>query len=252
MATEPLETGPASAPATETSTTEADTTSAPSAQPAGSTKKAKAPTAAMLKQLIVNLRAERDILQQRLDEAEERALGLADEVAVLRWQATQPRAQDQRDESDLGIFARSTPLTSKPSLAADGSDPGVLPMGLTGLTIVAAMVTVLAFINQGALHLFTLVMVGLTLLLGYAAWTTRVTRVEVRVQRGVVYVDRGGEVRSFDLRTAATEVEVTGKPTDEDWQVTLTKRTGDPETITARIVDPQWFTAQLHEHRPRP
>ena len=197
------------------------------------------PTLAVHQELAA-LRAEREDLLQRVAEAEEESAAMAVQLAAARKEA-----------ADLALFEQSTPLLSEPTLAADGSDPGVLPMALAGTAIVAAMVTVLAIINNGIFDLFTFFIAAVTCVLAYGAAATKVVPVEVTVGgRGMVYVKRGEETHTYDLRSESTTVEITGQPGDGDWSVKLSKRFGDPEKITSSMVDPQAFLAQLREWRP--
>ena len=190
------------------------------------------------------LRVERDALEARALEAEQVAEQLAIELAAAREQLA------REDHAHLTLFSETRP-TGDAKLAADGSDPGVLPVALTGLAVVAFLVTLLSAANSGVTALFTVVMLALTTLLGWLAWRTRVVTVDVTVSPGgVVAVESAGTTHRFDLRSESTRLEVRGSPEDSDWQVRFLRRALDPFTITARDVDPSAFMAQLRRHRP--
>lgn len=139
---------------------------------------------------------------------------------------------------------------SSSTLAPDGSDPTILPVALAATAVVAAMVTLLATLNGTLRSPFGLVVLGLTVVLAWLAWLTRVVRTQVSITRGMVYIDRGGSSYRFDLRSEATGVEVAGRPGDPDWQVRFLRRSMDPFTVDRTMVDPHEFTRQLRTWRP--
>ena len=188
------------------------------------------------------LRAERDALEARALEAERRAEALAAELA-------EARAELAFDDGRLSLFDDVAP-DDTPGLAADGSEPGVLPIALGGTAVVTAMVAVLAALDRGLGSPVALLMIALTCLLAYLAWQSRVETFQVSVSRGMVYVDSSSANYRFDLRTASTQVEMTGQPGDAGWQVRFLRRHLDPFTVDASMVDPAEFVAQLREWRP--
>ena len=202
-----------------------------------------APTRATGAAELRRLRAERDALEARALEAERRAEALAAELAAAR-------DAPAFDEGRLSLFDDVAPDTT-PGLAADGSDPGVLPMALGAMAVVTAMVTLLAALDRGLGSPVALVMLALTCLLGYLAWQSRVESFEVSVSRGMVYVDSSSASYRFDLRTESTQVEMTGQPGEAGWQVRFLRRHLDPFTVDASMVDPAEFVRQLREWRPK-
>ena len=187
--------------------------------------------------------------------AEERAARLAAEERLREHEEA-----DAGDASDGGATAASgdarrslslfdsPQMSSRPTLAADGSDPGVLPMALLGLAVVAGLAAGLALLNGRVT--FGVVMLAATGLLGWAAHASWVSPVEVSVNRGVVYVEQGQDKHRFDLRSEATHLEVLGVAGDLDWQVRFARRGLDPVVVHAGHVDPQAFLAQLRHYRP--
>jgi hypothetical protein len=188
------------------------------------------------------LRAERDALEARALEAERQAEALAAELAAARDALA-------FDEGRLSLFDDVAPDTT-PGLAADGSDPAVLPIALGGMAVVTAMVTLLAALDRGLASPVSLVMLALTCLLGYLAWQSRVETFEVSVSRGMVYIDSSSASYRFDLRTPTIQVEMAGKPGQAGWQVRFLRRHLDPFTVDASMVDPAEFVRQLREWRP--
>ena len=192
------------------------------------------------------LRAERDELEQRALAAEQRAAELAAEVAALRAQLAEPV-----DPNRLSLFDEVGEDAAGPG--GDGRDHSVVPLVLGGVAVVSGMVAVLALVNRGPASPVTLLMLALTVLLGYLAWNNRVEHWNVSVGRGMVYIDSGTGSASyrFDLRSSSTEVEMTGQPGDPGWQVRFLRRHLDPFTVDASMVDPHEFVAQLREWRPQ-
>lgn len=193
------------------------------------------------------LRAERDALATRADEAERIAEQLADELADVRSRLAQERAH--AGEEQLALF-QARPEHSEPLLSGDGSDAGVLPMALTGVAVVSAMVALLSWANSGLTAFFTLLTLALTAVLAYFAWQTRVIKVSVEISRGIAYIEAGGSTHRFDLRNEATQLEIRGEPGDARWQVRFLRRAMDPFVVDATMVDPRHFMAQLREWRP--
>lgn len=176
--------------------------------------------------------------------AEERAARLAAEERLREHQESLGEAG-----SDHSLSLFDQPQASvRGSLAADGSDPGVLPMALLGLAVVAGLATALALLNGRMV--FGTVMLAATGLLGWAARATWVAPVQVDVIRGVVYVEQGQEKHRFDLRSEATRVEVRGRAGDLDWEVRFARRGLDPVVVHAGHVDAHAFLAQMREYRP--
>lgn len=191
---------------------------------------------------VASLRAERDALARRCEQAEQRVRDLTAEVAALREQAAQrPTA------SDLSFFASDD---AGAGLGRDGSDPRVVPLVLGAIAVVSAMVTLLALLNGTLDSPFGVVMIALTVGLAYAAARTRVPASQVTVTEGVVHAEKDGSTYRFDLRSDATRIEVVGEPGDAYWQVRFLRRAMDPLVVDAEMVDPHSFMAQLREHRP--
>jgi hypothetical protein len=188
------------------------------------------------------LRAERDELEVRAEEAELRAEELAAEVAALR-------AELEADNDRLSLF-EDLPPDDTSGLAADGSDPGVLPMALAGTAVVTAMVGLIAAFQSGLASPVALLMLGLSCVLAVLAWNTRVEQFEVSVGRGMVYIDSPSNSYRFDLRSSTTQLEMSGEPGDPGWQVRFLRRHLDPFTVDASMVEPGEFVRQLREWRP--
>jgi hypothetical protein len=192
--------------------------------------------------VIRRLRAERDALEARAVEAEQRAEALAAELADAR-------AELAVDPTRLSLFDDLPDAEPNPR-AADGSDPAVLPIALGATALVAAMVALLAALDRGLASPVALVMLGLACLLAYLAFQSRVERFEVSVSRGMVYIDSSSNSYRFDLRQPTTEVEMTGQPGEPGWQVRFLRRHLDPFTVNSTMVDPVEFVRQLREWRP--
>ena len=211
-------------------------------EPVGEDKAPPAPSRATGADELRRLRAERDALEARALEAERRAEALAAELS-------QAYADLAADDDRLSLFDELAP-DDTPGLAADGSDPSVLPIALGGTAVVTAMVGLLAAFDRGVASPIALLMFALTVLLAYLAWNSRVERFEVSVSRGMVYVDSSSTSYRFDLRTSTTRVEMYGQPGEPGWQVQFLRRHLDPFTVDASMVDPHEFTRQLREWRP--
>ena len=211
-------------------------------EPVGGKKAPPAPARRPAAEEIRRLRAERDALEARAVEAEQRAEALAAELADAR-------AELAVDPTRLSLFDDLPDAEPSPR-AADGSDPAVLPIALGATALVAAMVALLAALDRGLASPVALVMLGLAGLLAYLAFQSRVERFEVSVSRGMVYIDSSSNSYRFDLRQPTTEVEMTGQPGEPGWQVRFLRRHLDPFTVTTTMVDPVEFVRQLREWRP--
>ena len=211
-------------------------------EPVGEKNTPPAPARTSAAEEIRRLRAERDALEQRALEAEQRAEELAAELA-------EARAEPAVDPGRLSLFD-DLPDEQPSRRAADGSDPAVLPIALGATALVAAMVALLAALNRGLGSPVALVMLGLAGLLAYLAWQSRVEHFEVSVSRGMVYIDSSSNSYRFDLRQPTTEVEMTGHPGQSGWQVRFLRRHLDPFAVDATMVDPVEFVRQLREWRP--
>ena len=207
----------------------------------GEGKKPPAPVRATGDAELRRLRAERDALETRALEAERRAEALAVELAEARAELA--------DDGRLSLFDDLAP-DDTPGRAADGSDPGVLPIALGGTAVVTTMVGLLAAFDRGLFSPVALLMLALTGVLGYLAWNSRVERFQVSVSRGIVYVDSSSTNYRFDLRTSTTQVEMVGEPGQPGWQVRFLRGHLDPFTVDATMVDPAGFVRQLREWRP--
>jgi len=183
------------------------------------------------------------VAETRVRELEAQLAAVAEELAAEE----EDGGSQPVDPTTLSLFDDPQPVAA-PSLAADGSDPGVLPMALIGVSVVAGMAAVLAFVNDRAG--FGIVMLGITVLLLWFASATWVTPIEVSVNRGIVYVDEGSSKHRFDLRNERTQVEMSGEPGDRDWEVRFVRRGLDPFVIRDGMVDARAFVSQLREWRP--
>lgn len=169
--------------------------------------------------------------------------------------ATEPLSEpsgddDPEDDSGLSLFDGASAHPER-ARAADGSEPGIVPVALGGTGAVALLVALLSWVNTGLLEPFTIGMAVLAVVLLRVAWATRVQPTEVSVSDGgVVTVVRRGDTHRFDLGSATVRVEVTGHPGDAGWRVRLYRRSLDPVDVDATMVDPEAFLAQLRAHRP--
>lgn len=188
------------------------------------------------------LRAERDALEERALAAEQYAAELAAELADLR-------AQAEVDPGRLSLFD-DLPPDDTPGVAADGSDPAVVPVALGGTAVVTGMVAILAAVDRGILSPVALLMTALTCLLAYLAFNSRVETFEVSVSRGMVYIDSSSNSYRFDLRSTSTQVEMSSHPGQPGWQVRFVRRHLDPFVVDATMVNPHDFVRQLREWRP--
>ncbi|MDQ4052225.1 MAG: hypothetical protein M3237_05925 [Actinomycetota bacterium] len=181
--------------------------------------------------------------EARVRELEARLAAVAEELAAEE----EDDGSRPVDPNTLSLFDDPQPVAA-PSLAPDGSDPGVLPMALIGTAVVAGMAAILAFVNGRAG--FGIFMLGITVLLLWFASATWVTPIEVSVDRGIVYVDEGSSKHRFDLRNERTKVEISGQPGESDWEVRFVRRGLDPFVIRDGMVDARAFVGQLREWRP--
>ena len=186
--------------------------------------------------------------QRRAASAEARLAEVVAELEILRGGST---PQQEPADGDFSLFQDQ--LMSQPSLAADGSDPGVLPIALGGTALVGFMVVVLTTVNGRLFQPFGIAMMAITAALAYFAWQTRVERIEVQISDGgVVYVERSstGALR-FDLRSTSTHVAMTGEPGTTSWELTFTRGGGlDPFTVTGAMVDSTAFVQRVRTFRP--
>lgn len=245
MPAAPAATGPDAAPgAAPTGTEPAEALAAGSQTPGSLAAGSRA--AGSLAAEVDRLRAEREALKVRCAEADARGDQLAAQLAEAR--AELARLQEEGGEG-LSLFD-DVQQEHVPGFAGDGSDPRVLPVILGGTAVVTAMVGLLAVLNRGLTSPVAVAMLVLTLVLAWFAVHTRVVPVEVTVIRGLVYIKHGEDTHRFDLRSDSTRVEMTGQPGDAHWQVRFLRRSLDPFTIDASMVDPHEFTARLREWRP--
>ena len=181
--------------------------------------------------------------------AEARVRELEEALAEAQAEAVAAADDDDPpyDPNSLSLFDDPQPVAA-PNLAGDGSDPGVLPMALIGTSIVAGMAALLAFFNDRPG--FGIVMLGVTVLLLWFASATWVTPVEISVNRGIVYIDHGSTKHRFDLRNDRTQVEMNGRPGDNDWEVRFIRRGLDPFVVRDGMVEPRTFVGRLREWRP--
>ncbi|QYJ03915.1 hypothetical protein KUV85_16575 [Nocardioides panacisoli] len=192
------------------------------------------------------LRAERDALARRAAAAERRIAELETELARARGELAQQADREQDDGLSLFEGGEST---GSP-IAGDGSDPRALPLILGATAIVAAMVTLLAFLNGNLFTWFGIGMAAITAGLAYAAVATRVEPVSVHLARGIVHIEQGDTKYRFDLSHEATRVEQHGRPGDSDWRITFARRHTGPFSVDATMVDAAAFSAQVQQYRP--
>lgn len=192
-----------------------------------------------------SLRAERDALQTRCAEAEQRVSALTVELAAANARITELEAAAA---SPISIFEGGD---GEPrALARDGSDPRVLSVILAATAVVAGLVALLALINNNLDTTFGFAMVVTTLGLAYAAYRTRLRTSEVSLSNGVVYAKVGETSYRFDLRQSGTRLDMVGQPGDPSWQVYFHRKGMDDFVVDDRMVDPTEFVRQLREYRP--
>lgn len=187
------------------------------------------------------LRADRDAWRQRAVEAEELAEQLAEELAGTRAELAEART------TQLSVFEDAEPAVGFGALAPDGSDRGALSVAL-GATGLVALLAALLSVFTGSVGLFTLLALAMAAALSYAAWNTRVVRVSVTVENGVVTYTHGDVTHRFDLSNPHTRVEVRGAPGDVDWAVRFLRRALDPVEIDASMVDPHEFMSRIRRY----
>lgn len=204
------------------------------------------------------VRADRDDLRRRLDEAEQIAEDLAEELGHARARLAEHEQRDAAQTASDGARSGRLPLfdenTDTPDgliRSVDGSDRLVLPIALAATALVVFLVALLSFANNGFLDLFSIGTLIASGGLARAAWLTRIVPVEVWVDRGVVLIRRGDASLSFDLTSASLKFEVTGMPGDDNWRVRFYRRGLAPVDVDARMVDPDAFMAQLDRYRPK-
>lgn len=191
------------------------------------------------------LQTERDALARRCAAAEAEVQRLQDELDSARAEL-----RDRPTAAGSPGISLFDDAPSTPGLAGDGSDPRVLSVVLGATAIVAGMVTVLALINGKLATPFGVLMIAITIALGWAAARTRVVPVEVSFARGIVYAEQGETSYRFDLRKSETPVEMVGSPGDAHWAIRFPRRHLEPFVIDATMVDPYEFTEKIREFRP--
>ena len=116
--------------------------------------------------------------------------------------------------------------------------------------MVTGVVAAYAALDRGLFSPVALLLLAVTVLLGYLAWNSREETWEVSVGRGMVYIDSSSDSYRFDLRSSTTKIEMTGQPGDAGWQLSFLRRHLDPFTVDASMVDPVEFVRQVREWRP--
>lgn len=193
-----------------------------------------------------SLKAERDALAARCEDAEQQVTDLTAELAAAHARIAE---LEGAAETPISIFDGAD-ADSGQGLSRDGSDPRVLSMILAATAVVAAMVALLALINGNLDTTFGFAMILTTVGLAYAASRTRVMGVDVSVSHGVVYIEKGESKYRFDLRNEGTVVDMVGKPGDSYWQVQFHRRGMDDFVVDAAMVNAEEFVRQLREFRP--
>lgn len=191
------------------------------------------------------LRAQYDALAQSYADSEANVRRLEAQLADAQARIA---ALEARSAGSFSLFEGSEQSGGR--LTGDGSDPRVLSIMLGATAVVAAMATLLALLNGNLMSPFGIVALVLTVVLGWAALSTKVEPIEVSVVRGLVYVKKGDSTHRFDVRSASTQVEQVGTPGDPDWELRFARRGMDPFVITASMVDAPDFVAQLRQWRP--
>lgn len=191
------------------------------------------------------LRAQYDALAQSYADSEANVRRLEAQLADAQARIA---ALEARSAGSFSLFEGSEQSGGR--LTGDGSDPRVLSIMLGATAVVAAMATLLALLNGNLMSPFGIVALVLTVVLGWAALSTKVEPIEVSVVRGLVYVKKGDSTHRFDVRSASTQVEQVGTPGDPGWELRFARRGMDPFVITASMVDAPDFVAQLRQWRP--
>jgi hypothetical protein len=193
-----------------------------------------------------------DDLSRKYAESEATVRRLTAELAEARERIAALEALDLRPpvtkETPLSLFEGGD--YNGGSLTGDGSDPRVLSVVLWATAVVSGMVVLLAMINHNLFSLFGIFMLILTVGLAFAAASTKVEPIEVSVVRGLVYVKKGENTHRFDVRSPSTQVNQVGRPGEAGWQLEFPRKGMDPFVITAAMVDPVEFMAQLRQWRP--
>jgi hypothetical protein len=195
----------------------------------------------------IGLQAELDALAARCAEAEQQVADLTAELAAADARIAELEGAAQ---APISIFDLPETGPVGAGLARDGSDPRVLSMILAATAVVAAMVALLALLNGNLATPFGFAMILTTAVLAYAASRTRVMGVDINVNHGVVYIDKGETKYRFDLRHDGTLVDMVGKPGDSYWQVQFHRKGMDDFVVDSGMVDPQEFVRQLRQYRP--
>jgi hypothetical protein len=188
------------------------------------------------------LRAERDALEARAVEAEHMAEQLAEELAATRERLA---AVEAEAAAPLTLFEDSEALSP-----GSGADHGVLPVALGGVAFVLLAVGVLSLFNNGLFSPFTLLMLGVAGVLGWTAWEVRPQSTDVRIEDGVVRIERAGSSYRFDLGNDTCRVDTFGQPGDADWRAVFRRGRLEPFTVDASMVDAPTFVAELRKYRP--
>jgi hypothetical protein len=171
----------------------------------------------------------------------------AAEEAAAAAAASEPAEPEADDPNSLSLFDGAQPVDDPPRGAAD-NDPA-LPKVLIGSAVVAGLATLLAFFS-GNVGL-GLLMLAITVGLLWALNATRVPPIEISVNRGIVYIDQGESKHRFDLRNERTQVEMSGRPGDRDWEVRFLRRALDPFVVRAGMIDDaEGFVRSLRQWRP--
>ncbi|VXC46038.1 hypothetical protein [Nocardioides sp. AX2bis] len=190
------------------------------------------------------LRADRDRWRNRCLEAEQIAEDLASHLAAARADVT-AAAEAHRGADSGGALPTGSTSTG------DGTDPGILVVGVGATAVVSVMVVALVVLNGELLSVggaMTVLIAAGLLWATRRAWELRGPR--ARVDDGVVVVRGRDGVHRFDLRREATKVRVVGEPGDRGWRVVLERRGLDDLVVTPAGTDPEAFTAALRRWRP--
>lgn len=190
--------------------------------------------------------AERDALEARCADAEQQVADLTAELAAAKARIADLEAAA---DAQISIFDGADGSVGA-GLARDGSDPRVLSMILAATSVVAAMVALLALVNGNLFTTFGFAMILTTVVLAYAASRTRVMGVDVSINHGVVYIEKGESSYRFDLRQKHTLVDMVGQPGDAFWQLRFHRKGMDDFVVDADMVEPHEFVRQLREYRP--
>ena len=191
--------------------------------------------------------AEYEALARRCAEAEAEVRRLRAELDETRAQLAARPEEAETSPDRLSLFEGDP---QPDGLVGDGSDPRVLSLILGATAVVAAMVTLLAFLNDKLTTPFGFIMIALTIGLAWGAAKSRVQPIEIHVARGIVYAEQGETSYRFDLRRPETQVEMVGRPGDSHWVVRFPRRHLEPFVIDGSMVDAEEFVEKLREFRP--